>query len=301
MANKMAVIVIEDWMIQEKNLSGLDLLAFALVHGCTQKGEGCWYGGYDRLAERIGGKQRGTIMAVNRLEEIGAVERFDAVIDGKPKRAIRSLWNSAQNADAQNADAKNADAQNAEQTLQKMQSSSAKNAEPSNRKDNNIGKKYSTEVEELYAMYPTKCPMRNTETARRPFCKDIIERLLKVRSFEDLKANMKRYLDENYGKNYLQNFATFLHQFPDYGEADSQLFSSPQVAPAPSSKEADMQRATLPTQEEIKDKYRKFFMPSYPPNEGESNEAYNERIKPFWDRFFANWIEDRIRAVNNKY
>ena len=81
----MSVIVIEDWMIQERGLAGLDLLAFALVHGCTQKGEGCWYGGYDRLAERIGGKQRGTIMAINRLEEIGAVERFDAVIEGKAK------------------------------------------------------------------------------------------------------------------------------------------------------------------------------------------------------------------------
>ena len=297
----MAVIVIEDWMIQEKNLSGLDLLAFALVHGCTQKGEGCWYGGYDRLAERIGGKQRGTIMSVNRLEEIGAVERFDAVIDGKPKRAIRSLWNSAQNADAKNADAKNADAKNAEQTLQKMQSSSAKNAEPSNRKDNNIGKKYSTEVEELYAMYPTKCPMRNTETARRPFCKDIIERLLKVRSFEDLKANMKRYLDENYGKNYLQNFATFLHQFPDYGEADSELFSSPQVAPAPSSKEADLYNAMHPTKEKVKEYFNRYFLPQHPMNPGESKDEYKARTKPFWDADYKSWIQRRVDQVNNRY
>ena len=117
----MAVIVIEDWMIQERDLKGLELLAFALIHGCTQRGEGCWYGGYDKLAERIGGKQRGTINVVNGLEEKGAIERFDAVVDGKLKKAIRSLW-SAQNADAQNADAKNADAQNAEHPLHKMQS-----------------------------------------------------------------------------------------------------------------------------------------------------------------------------------
>lgn len=84
--------------------------------------------------------------------------------------------------------------------------------------------KYSAEVEELYAMYPSKCPMRNSETGRRPFCKDIIARLLKERSFDDLKANMQRYLDENYGKHYLQNFSTFLHQFPDYSEGQGVLF-----------------------------------------------------------------------------
>ncbi len=206
-------------MIQEKNLSGLELLAFALIHGCTQKGEGCWYGGYERLAERIGAKQRGTIVAVNRLSSKGAIERFDAVIEGKQRRAIRSLWNPAQNADVQNADAMNADAQNAGETLHGTQSYSAKNAEPSNI-NNRKKKKYSPEVEELYAMYPTKCPLRVAETGRRPFCKDIIERLLKTRSFEDLKRNMKRYLEDNYGKHYLQNFSTFLHQFPDYSEED---------------------------------------------------------------------------------
>ena len=122
----MAVIVIEDWMVSDAHLSGLELLAFALIHGCTQKGEGCWYGGYDKLAERIGGKQRGTILVIQQLEQAGAIERFDAVIDGKPKKAIRSLWDSANFADAKNADAENADAKNAELTLQKMQSSSAK-------------------------------------------------------------------------------------------------------------------------------------------------------------------------------
>ena len=160
---------------------------------------------------------------------------------------------------------------------------------------------YSEQVLDLYKLYPAKCPLRDSSTQKNANCKKKIERLLKQMPYDDLKKIFVRYIDENYNKHYLLNFQTFLNNLPDYGEADSQLFSSPQVAPAPSSKEADMQRATHPTQEEIKDKYRKFFMPSYPPNEGESNEAYNERIKPFWDRFFANWIEDRIRAVNNKY
>lgn len=84
-------------------------------------------------------------------------------------------------------------------------------------------------------------------------------------------------------------------------QKSSQPSSSPQVAPAPSSKEADMYKAQHPTQEEINKKYRDFFLPFYPPNDGESKEAYNERTKPFWDSFFRNWINDRVQAVNNKY
>ena len=107
-----------------------------------------------------------------------------------------------------------------------------KNARRQEKKPSNDGKespkrgekKYSPEVEALYAMYPSKCPMRDAETGRRPFCKEIIARLLKERSFDDLKANMQRYLDENYGKHYLQNFSTFLHQFPDYSEGQGVLF-----------------------------------------------------------------------------
>lgn len=70
----------------------------------------------------------------------------------------------------------------------------------------------------MYKMYPTKCPVRNTETGRRPFCKAILERMLEERSFDDIKRNMEIYLRENYGKHYLQNFETFLHRFPDYSE-----------------------------------------------------------------------------------
>ena len=84
-------------------------------------------------------------------------------------------------------------------------------------------------------------------------------------------------------------------------QKSSQPSSSPQVAPAPSSKDADMYKAQHPTQEEINKKYRDFFLPFYPPNDGESKEAYNERTKPFWDSFFRNWINDRVQAVNNKY
>lgn len=276
----MAVIVIEDWMIQEKNLSGLDLLAFALVHGCTQKGEGCWYGGYDRLAERIGGKQRGTIMSINRLEEIGAVERFDAVIDGKPKRAIRSLWNSAQNADAQNADAKNVDAQNAEQTLQKMQSFSAQNAEPSN--SNNI------------------------QTKKKVFIKPTIleiEEFCKGHGYQvDAERFFNYYESKGWvvGKSPMKDWRYAVRTWVS-NQKSSQPSFSPQVAPTPSSKEEAMKWATNPTKEDIQLRYSKSFLPSHPILEGETTDQYRERIRPMWEQFYREWIARRVEQVNNKY
>lgn len=276
----MSVIVIEDWMIQERNLSGLDLLAFALVHGCTQKGEGCWYGGYDRLAERIGAGQRGTIMAINRLEGIGAVERFDAVIEGKQKRAIRSLWNSAQNADAKNADERNADAQNAVITLQKMQSFSAQNAEPSN--SNNIQSKKKVFIKPTIVEIEEFCKKHNYQV--------------------DAERFFNYYESKGWvvGKSPMKDWKSAVRTWVS-NQKSSQPSSTPQVAHAPSSREEDMYKATHPAKEDINRQYKEFFLPQYPPKDGESQEDYHARTKEFWDRFYKAWIERRVDQVNNKY
>lgn len=86
----MAVIVIEDWMIEEEHLSGTSLLAFALIHGCTQKGEGCWFGGYDKLAERIGCLRQAAILAVKKLTAGGYISKTTANIDGRERSVLRS-------------------------------------------------------------------------------------------------------------------------------------------------------------------------------------------------------------------
>lgn len=183
--------------------------------------------------------------------------------------------------------------------------------QPTTLKESNKGKKkegkniYAEAVDRIYNLYPsmttradgTKSSLR---TAKKD--KDKIERLLASGEYteESLSNAIRRYLSET-KPEYLKLFQTFLNQVPDYGEADSQPTTSPQVSPAPSSKEADMKKATNPTREEIEKRYRTSFLPFYPPNEGESKEAYNERIRPFWERFYKNWIDDRVQAVNNKY
>lgn len=230
----MAVIVIEDWMIEEEGLKGLDLLAFALIHGCTQKGDGCWHGGYDRLSKRIGGKQRGTIDAINRLVKDGKIVKFDATIDGRQVKAFRS----ALNADAENADAGSADAENAEREQKEDSNNSSLfpnigDIDNNIKNNNNISpkgkekcerkgeEKIKQDVEKLYSIYPAKCPVRDSYTHKSEKCKAKIKSLLTKHKAEELEAIMRRYVDETYGKHYLKDFMSFLNNLPDYSEVSS--------------------------------------------------------------------------------
>ena len=201
-------------MIQERKLSGLDLLAFAIIHGCTQKGDGCWYGGYERLAERIGGKKRGTIMALNHLEEIGMIERFDAFIDGRQRKGIRSLIEGANIAP---------------QGVQEMHPEGAKNAPLYNiekEKENNNKPIFSPEVEELYALYPTRCPKSNRGTDKGIESKKILVRLLKKFSSQEIAAAIRTYIDDCDKTNtFIKNFDTLLHKI-EKGEVSGDLFQA---------------------------------------------------------------------------
>lgn len=302
----MATIVIEDWMIQEARLSGLELLAFALIHGCTQKGDGCWHGGYERLAERIGGKQRGTIIAVNNLQEYGAIEKFDAMIDGKPKKALRTVWDSAKNADAKNAHALNADAKIAEQTMQKMQSSSAKNAEPSNNKDKDITKKkiYKADVEELYALYPTVCPTKGRPIKKGDMCRRLLETLLRKMDKEVIRKLITDYVSVCTEKGiWMSDFATFLHQRPEFNISQQKPkdASGDGQAPAQLTKEQDIWMAAHPTKEEIKKWFEENFYPFHLKNEGETDEAYFARIRPDYEAAKQRWIDNRVLYRKQKY
>ena len=86
----MARFVIEDWMISKIGLGGHSLLAFALIHSVTNSKDGCWYGGYDKLAERIGSKQRNAVNAVKFLLENGLITKEPVTISGKIHSVLKS-------------------------------------------------------------------------------------------------------------------------------------------------------------------------------------------------------------------
>lgn len=81
-------------------------------------------------------------------------------------------------------------------------------------------KSIADDVEKLYSLYPTKCPMRNSATHKGEKCKVKLKSLLTTHRAEDLEAIIKRYVDETYGKQYLKDFLTFLNNLPDYSEPE---------------------------------------------------------------------------------
>lgn len=79
-------------------------------------------------------------------------------------------------------------------------------------------------VERMYKLYPSKCPMRNIYLGKTNKDKDRIRKLLKTYSEEEIEKVIRKEIEEKYGKHYMQNFSTFLNNFPD----PNSLFSEPQ-------------------------------------------------------------------------
>ena len=70
-------------------------------------------------------------------------------------------------------------------------------------------------VDEMYDLYPSKCPKRNTSTGKSRKDKDRIKRLLKTYTREQIEQVIRAEVDNNYGVNYMKNFSTFLNNFPE--------------------------------------------------------------------------------------
>lgn len=151
-------------------------------------------------------------------------------------------------------------------------------------------------VARLYALYPTKCPVSGRATGKSSKDKHKLEILLRTIPEEKLAEIIKRYIKESTEQNsYVKNFATFLNNLPDYGpqQADDGRKAA--------SREDAIYEATHPSREEIARQFNSFFAPQYPMGPGESKDDYQERTKPFWERFYEAWIARRMEAVNNKY
>lgn len=76
-------------------------------------------------------------------------------------------------------------------------------------------------VDKMYALYPTKCPKRNTSLGKSRKDKIKIRRLLKTYSQKEIERVIRHEVDSNYGINYMKNFSTFLNNFPDPNEVET--------------------------------------------------------------------------------
>lgn len=70
-------------------------------------------------------------------------------------------------------------------------------------------------VDRMYALYPTKCPKRNTSLGKSMKDKARIKALLKTYTKEQIEQVIRNEVDSNYGVNYMKNFSTFLNNFPE--------------------------------------------------------------------------------------
>ena len=76
-------------------------------------------------------------------------------------------------------------------------------------------------VDRMYALYPTKCPKRNVSLGKSRKDKVKIKRLLKTYSQEEIERVIRAEVEEKYGKQYMQNFSTFINNFPDIDAINS--------------------------------------------------------------------------------
>lgn len=70
-------------------------------------------------------------------------------------------------------------------------------------------------IDRMYAIYPTRCPKRNTSLGKSHKDKVKIKRLLKMYTMEQIEQVIRNEVDSNYGVNYMKNFSTFLNNFPE--------------------------------------------------------------------------------------
>ena len=85
-------------------------------------------------------------------------------------------------------------------------------------------------IDRMYLIYPSRCPKRNASLGKTKKDKDRIRKLLKCYSMEEIERVFKHEIEEKYEKQYMQNFSTFLNNFPDPNALEQEsLFSSVEI------------------------------------------------------------------------
>lgn len=80
-------------------------------------------------------------------------------------------------------------------------------------------------IDRMYLIYPTRCPKRNASLGKTKKDKDRIRKLLKFYSMDEIERVFKHEIEEKYEKQYMQNFSTFLNNFPDPNALVDSLFN----------------------------------------------------------------------------
>lgn len=90
--------------------------------------------------------------------------------------------------------------------------------------------KKNTDIEEIYYLYPSVCPIKKTSTNKCKKDKEKIARLLKEKEKGDIIKTINEYIEECESKKiWIKNFSTFLNNFPEKENYDIKNMSVEEV------------------------------------------------------------------------
>lgn len=75
-------ISIQSWMVKELNLTGNDLICYALIYGFSQDGQSEFNGSLSYIAEWLNTSRQTARLVIKRLVDNGVIEKRDTVING---------------------------------------------------------------------------------------------------------------------------------------------------------------------------------------------------------------------------
>ena len=79
-------ITIQGWMRTELNLSGNELIVYAIIYGFSQNKQGEFTGSAQYLADWVGCTRRTIMSILNKLVEEGTISKTETVLNNNEKR-----------------------------------------------------------------------------------------------------------------------------------------------------------------------------------------------------------------------
>lgn len=232
-------------MSSKLKLSGNNLLVFALIHGFSKDGEHAFYGSISYISSWLNISKNSVIDTLRVLTESGLLIKNEEIKNGVKFCNYKSQYDSILKKLDSGCEIAPVVAKKKRGGC-KSQQGSCETGHNNNKdidinidnikEDTNVSKKdcdnsnlVSKQVDELYDMYPTKCPKRNVSLGKSFKCKDKLKKLIKQYGYEMLKFTISKECEEKYGKSYMSNFSTFLNNLPDYGYVKSESNEASEV------------------------------------------------------------------------
>ena len=192
-------IVIQAHMVTDLKLSGNRLIVYALIHGYCKDNIHEFKGSINYICEWTNLTRNTVISTLKSLSDDGLIVKreyeenhvsFCAYSLGSAKIAPNNV----------------------------VDISTTNKEEEKNRENISIVSDEDAFIDSIYAMYPSKCPVRGTSLSKTHADKKRIKALMRTYTREQIRAVVEREVSNKLGKYSMKNFSTFLNNFPDPNE-----------------------------------------------------------------------------------